>query len=275
MLFDTHAHLNAPAFGKDLEEVIGRTEKGGILLINVGYNFSSSERALEIGRKHPGFFSAVGLHPNNLDTGLLKIKKKEEDMERDFDFKKYEKLCLSDKVVAIGEIGLDYYWKPKTAQKKELFKQKQKELLSQQLALAKETDLPVIFHCRMAHRDLLEFLRQNRELRPEKAVAHGFVGNAAEMKDYLDMGYYLGLNGIIFKKIEGIDFEKNIRQIPLDRILLETDCPFLSPPGAGQLRNEPVFLNLVAERIAEIKKVDCQNLLQQTCKNARKLFDIP
>ena len=156
----------------------------------------------------------------------LRLNTKEEN----FDYEKYKELgSKSEKVVAIGEIGLDYYWKPKTKGKLELFKEKQKEVLFQQLNLAKELNLPVIFHCRMAHKDLIQFLKENKETRPPAAVAHGFVGNAEELKEYLNFGYYIGFNGIIFKKIEGIDFEENIRQTPLERILIETDCPYLTP----------------------------------------------
>jgi len=195
--------------------------------------------------------------------------------ENEFDFEKYKSLAENPKVVVIGEIGLDYYWRPKTTKKKEFFKQKQKDLLSKQLELAKELNLPVIFHCRMAHEDLLEILNYklktiNYQLR---GVMHGFVGTLEQLKEYLNFGFYIGFNGIIFKKIEGINFEENIRNTPLERILIETDCPYLIPsPVEG--RNEPLYVKYVAERIAEIKKISFEKVAEVSTENAKRLFKL-
>lgn len=233
MLIDAHAHLNFPAFGEDREEVIKRALESNIWVINIGTNYQSSKQAVEIAENHKeGIFATVGLHPINLETGLIKLKKdssEEADFENDFDFEKYKSLAISKKVVAIGEIGLDFYYKPKTAKKKEIFKEKQKELLLKELTLAKELNLPVIFHCRMAHQDLINFFLKNPDLRPKEALAHGFVGKEQELESYLNLGYYIGFNGIIFKKIEGINFEENIKKTPSEKIILETDSPYLAP----------------------------------------------
>lgn len=137
--------------------------------------------------------------------------------------------------------------------------------------MAKELNLPVIFHCRMAHKDLIQLLKEDKEARPPAAVAHGFVGNTEELKEYLSFGYYIGFNGIIFKKIEGIDFEENIRQTPLERILPETDCPYLTPPQIKG-RNEPIYVKHIAQRIAEIKNVSFEKVAEITFQNARDLF---
>lgn len=279
MLIDTHAHLNFAAFKSDAPEVIRRALDSDIWMINVGTKYETSKRAVEIAEKYPqGVFAAVGLHPIHLETGLVKIKNDEEEIEvktreEDFDYEKYKELAQNKKVVAIGEIGLDYYWRPKTTQKKELFKIKQKDLFLKQLKLAKELNLPVILHCRMAQGDLIQILKDNKELRPEKAVAHSFVGTLKELKDYLNFGYFIGFNGIIFKNIDGINFEENIRETPLERVLVETDCPYLTPPQI-EGRNEPLYLKYIIEKIAKVKEIDFEKMGQITTKNAQNLFKL-
>ncbi len=280
MLIDTHTHLNFNAFKNDFDEVIKSCLDNEIWLINVGSQYRTSKRAVEIAERYEkGVYAAIGLHPIHLETKLVKIKLDPEEIkfgtkEEEFDYGKYKALANSKKVVAIGEIGLDYYWKPKTKRKLELFKQKQKELLLKQLSLAKELNLPVIFHCRMGHKDLIEFLKEKRGIRPQKAVAHGFVGTWEELREYLNFGFYIGFNGIIFKKIEGINFEENIKNTPLDKILLETDCPYLTPPPFEDRRNSPLNLKYIAEKIVEIKGIKLEELIQTTTNNAKNLFKL-
>jgi len=297
MLIDTHAHLNFATFKNDVDEVIKKTLGNSIWVINVGTKYETSKKAVEIAEKYErGVYAIIGLHPIHLETGLVKIKNDQEEIElktkeEDFDYGKYKELALQSlgekgKVVAIGEIGLDYYWKPKTKRKLELFKERQKTALLKQLNLAKELNLPVCFHCRMAHKDLLEILNYklktiNYEL---KGVMHGFVGTAEQLKEYLKMGFYIGFNGIIFKSIKGINFEENIKSTPLDRILIETDCPYLTPPvsvnqcldqhKSAFIRNEPMYLKYVAEKIAEIKNLSFEKIAEITTKNAKKLFTL-
>jgi len=274
MIIDTHAHLNFDVFDKDRKKVIEKCQKNKVFVINVGINFETSKKAVEIAEKYKGMFASVGLHPLNLDTGLLKIKNQKEKLEKVFDSQKYKELAKSSKVVAIGEIGLDYYLKPKTKKKREIFKAKQKELLFEELKLAKKLNLPVIFHCRMAHFDLIQFLKENKEVFPEKAVLHSFVGKLEELKEYLNFGYDIGFNGIIFKKIEGISFEEIIKAVPLEKILVETDAPYLVPPQIKEKRNEPIFVKYIIERIAEIKNLEFEKVAEITFKNAKKLFKI-
>jgi TatD DNase family protein len=280
MLIDTHAHLNFNAYKKDVDEVIKRTLENNVWVINVGSQYPTSKRAVDIAEKYEKrIYAAIGLHPIHLETGLVKIKSDPEEIqfntqEENFDYQKYKELVSSPKVVAIGEIGFDYYWKPKTRKKLELFKEKQKEAVSQQLKLARESNLPVIFHCRMAHQDLIEFLLDNPEIKPEKAVAHGFVGNLEELQKYLEFGYYVGFNGIIFKSIEGINFEENIKKTPLERILIETDCPYLAPPPFKNQRNEPLYVKYIAQRIAQIKGLSFEEISKRTFGNAEELFQI-
>lgn len=279
MIIDTHTHLNLNAFKNDASEIIEKSLKENLWVINIGTQYSTSKEAQELACKYQkGVYASVGLHPINLETGLVKIKEDPDEgglKETYFDYEKYKNLAIKDKVVAIGEIGLDYYWRPKTNRKKELFKGKQKELLAQELKLAKELDLPVIFHCRMAHKDMINFLKERKDLRPRKAVAHGFVGTLEELKEYLNFGFFVGINGIIFKNIEGINFEENIKEIPLDKIVFETDAPYLTPPSFGEKRNEPSFIKETIKKTADIKKITFEEILEISSANARKLFNLP
>ncbi|MFH1714178.1 MAG: TatD family hydrolase [Candidatus Nealsonbacteria bacterium] len=270
-MIDTHAHLNFSVYKDDIEEVIERSLGENVWMINVGSQYGTSKRAVDIAQKYKeGVYAAVGLHPIHLQTGLVKIKDDPEEVqfkskEEEFDLGKYRELALDEKVVAIGEIGLDYYWKPKTKVRIEQFKEKQKKVLLGQLNLAKDLSLPVIFHCRMGHDDLIEILRDHKI----QGVIHCFTGNLEQAKQYLDMGMYIGLNGIIFK----MNLDEIIEKMPLGRILLETDCPYLIPPQE-EGRNEPVFIKHVAEKVAQIKDLKVEELIKITTENAKKLFKI-
>ena len=280
MLIDTHAHLNFNAYKTDSAEVIKRTLENDVWVINIGTQYDTSKKAVEIAEKHEeGVYAAIGLHPIHLNARLVKMKLDKEEVafnarEEEFDYNQYKELAKNEKVVAIGEIGLDYYYKPKTKRKLELFKEKQREALIQQLNLANELNLSVIFHCRMAHPDLIEILSENSEIKPQKAVAHGFVGNLEELQKYLNFGFYIGFNGIIFKSIEGIDFAANIKNTPLDKILVETDCPYLTPPPFENQRNEPLYVKYVAEKIAKIKNLSFEEISEITTDNTKKLFNL-
>ena len=256
--FDTHAHLNLSDFDKDRYEVVKRCLDNNVWLINVAIDYKSSKKAIEIAEKYnEGVYAAIGQHPSVLDEK--------------FDFEKFEKLCKSSgKVVAIGEIGLDYKYKPENAKEFVVFKQKQKELALEQIKLARKMDLPVIFHCRMAHQDLMKILNGNNL----RGVIHSFTGTWQEAKKYLDKGFYLGFNAIIFREIKGISFDEVIKKTPLDRILVETDCPFLTPPEEGSKKNEPMFVQHTIQRIAEIKELPFGKIAEITFENARKLFRI-
>lgn len=297
MLIDTHAHLNFNAFKGDADRVIRRCLENEVWTINVGTKYETSKKAVELAQKYKeGVFAAVGLHPIHLETGLVKIKNDTEEVEiktteQDFDYQKYKELAQNPKVVAIGEVGLDYYWKPKTKGRLEVFKQKQKETLLKQIELAKELNLPLILHCRMAHDDLIEILKLQVKIHELNGIIHCFTGTWEQAEKFLEMGFYLGFNGIIFKKIEGfaetpshlspsspsprsaINFAQVIKNTPLDRILLETDCPYLTPP---QLlgRNEPLNIKYVAQEVAKIKNLSYEEIARAATQNAKKLFRI-
>lgn len=277
MLVDSHAHLNFNAYKDDADEVIRRSLDNNVWVVNVGSQYETSKRAAEIAESYPeGVYVAVGLHPIHLSSGIFKTKIDKEEIEFEtreevFDYQKYKDLAQSKKVVAIGEIGLDYYYRPKTKVKLEQFKQRQKEVFLKQLELAKELNLPVIFHCRAAQEDLIDILDTRYKIQDTKSggVIHCFTGNLEQAQKYLEMGFYLGFNGIIFK----LDLNEVIKKTPLDKILIETDCPYLTPPQESG-RNEPIFVRYVAEKIAEIKNLSYEEIAEITADNAKKLFKI-
>ena len=305
MLVDTHSHLNFKAYDKDREEVIQRTQKEGVVCIDVGTKYETSKNAIELAEKNDGIYAAIGMHPIHIKTDLLKLKmdspptnfeleggntkfnhktnskleggKEEgafEPLGEEFDKARYRDLVLrsrsdegKDKIVAIGEIGLDYYYKPKTTSRLEQFKSLQKKVFTEQLDLAKELNLPVIIHCRMAHNEIIEILGNYKGL---MGTIHCFTGSWEQAQKYMDLGFYLGINGIIFK----MDLDEVIKNAPLDKILVETDCPYLTPPEAGAGRNEPIFVKHVIQKIADLKGISFGEVAQATTENAKKLFKL-
>lgn len=287
MLIDTHTHLNFQAFKEDAPEVIERSLADKIWVINVGSQLETSRRAVELAEKYSeGVYAAIGFHPIHVTGEMLKNKLDPEELAvqekiSEFNIDDYRKLALGPRgrrVVAIGEIGLDYYYKPKTKIRLEEFKNRQKQVLLEQMNLAKELDLPIAFHCRSAHGDLIEILNTKYKILDTKSelrgVIHCFTGSIEQMQRYLDLGLYLGFNGIVFKSIPGIDWQEIITKAPLEKILVETDAPYLTPPEAGQERNEPLFMKYVVQEIAKIKQVSYQEVSEITTQNARELFSI-
>lgn len=269
MIFDTHAHLNFFEFDKDRDEIIKKCLSSQIGIINVGTNFKSSEKCIKIAEEYSNIFASIGLHPSNIDSEFLKSKEDQEEvegvLEKDFDYEAYKKLAMSNKVVAIGECGLDYWYKPKGSTKKESFKEEQKKVFINQLDLAEELNLPVIIHCRNAFDDIFNILSK----RKNKGVFHCFTGTKEDVERFSSLGLYFGINGIIFK----MELEEAIKNIPLDRILLETDCPYLSPPMFEE-RNSPLSLKYVIEEISRIKGISTKEIEEITYKNTKDLFNI-
>ena len=289
MLLDTHAHLNFNGYKENFEEVIKRTLENDVWMINVGSQYETSKKAVEIAERYEkGVYAAVGLHPIHLAEGIFKVKMDKEETvfqtkNENFDYEKYKGLTQSKKVVAIGETGLDYYYRPKTKIRLEQFKNKQKEVFLKHLELAMELKLPVIFHCRMAHQDLIEVLNSKFKIQNSKitGVIHCFTGTWEQAGQYLEMGLYLGFNGIIFKPAPyrtdgsgaGLNLDEIIKKTPLERILIETDCPYLVPPPMSG-RNEPLYVKYVAEKIAKIKNLSFEEISEITTGNAKKLFNL-
>ncbi len=281
MIIDTHSHLNFNAFKDDSEEVIKKTLDDNIWIINVGTKYETSQKAIEIAEKYgEGVYAAIGLHPIYAAAEFMKVKTDPDEgefliHEQDFNKEKYKRLALSGsrRVVAIGEIGLDYYYKPKTTGKLVQFKEKQKQIFLEQLDLARELNLPVILHCRMAHDDVIEILL-NYSLPTTNykliGVIHCFTGTLEQAQKYIEMGFYIGINGIIFK----FNIDEVIKNISLDKIVVETDCPYLTPAPEGNKRNEPIFIKHTIQKIADLKNISFDEVCQKTTQNARKLFDI-
>jgi len=276
MLIDTHCHLNFRAFEKDVDKVVSRTLAEDIWMINIGSQLETSRKAVELAEKYnEGVYAAIGLHPIHVTGSLMKNKLDPEELVaqesiKKFDIEDYRKLARSKKVLAIGEIGLDYYYKPKTKIRLEEFKNQQKQVLFEQMDLAKELDLPIAFHCRSAHEDLIGILKTQKV----KGVIHCFTGNPEQARQYLEMGFYLGFNGIIFKQIPGLNWTEIIQKMPLGKILVETDSPYLTPPVANQERNEPLFVRYVVQEIAKIKQVSYEEVAEITTQNAQGLFNL-
>ena len=272
MIVDTHSHLSFKAYDADREEVIKRNLENGVSCIDVGTKYETSKRAIELAEKNENIFAAIGMHPIHIKTDLLKLKMDEEEgafepLGEEFDKEKYLELAKSPKVVAIGEIGLDYYYKPKTKTRLEEFKKLQKEVFIQQLDLAEELNLPVIIHCRMAFGDLYEILKTKNI----KGVIHCFTGNLEQAKQFMGLGFYIGINGIIFK----LDLDEVIKNAPLEKLLVETDCPYLTPPAEEKdKRNEPIFVKHVIQKIADLKGITFDQVAETTTQNAKKLFNI-
>ena len=280
MIIDTHSHVNFNAYKDDRDEVVRRTLAEGVWMINVGTKYETSKSAIELAEKNEtGVYAAIGLHPIYAAAEFQKIKTDPDEgeflvKEQDFDKERYKELAKSKKVVAIGEIGLDYYYRPKSATKLEEFKAKQKKVFVEELDLAKELNLPAIIHVRMAHDDVIEIL-ENYQLPTTNykltGVIHCFTGTWEQAQKYMSLGFYLGINGIIFK----FNIDEVIRQTPLDKILVETDCPYLTPIAEGKdKRNEPIFVKHVIQKIAELKVISFGEVASATTANAKKLFKI-
>ncbi len=284
MLIDTHGHVNFNAFKDDSNQVLRRAMENDIWAIMPGTQFSTSEKAVKLAQKYEqGVYAAIGLHPIHLEEREVdvlevqsaKVEKQPwmifETRNEEFNYEKYKILGQSKKVVAVGECGLDYYYEPKGKEKREGFRMKQRTTLALQIKLAQELNLPVILHCRKAHDDLIGFLRDKKI----RGVVHCYTGTIAQAEKFYEMGFYFGFNGLIFKKVPALPNPSEvIANIPLERILLETDSPYLAPPEAKTERNEPLFVKYIAEEIARIKKLSVEKIATATTQNAKSLFKI-
>ena len=252
-LFDSHTHLQSPVFDNDRERVVGRILTDNIGVINVGADKESSVKAIELAKKYPNNMrAAVGCHPHYIE-------------EFNYDF--FKNLAQKPEVVAIGECGLDYYFRTEDNESK--IKNLQKEVFIKHIKLAKEVDKPLMIHCRDAFQNLIEILQTTKYKLQTNNVLHFFTGTMEDAKQLLGMGFYFTFNGLItFNR----DFDEIIKYIPLDKILLETDAPYVAPLSCRGKRNESAHIIETAEKMAEIKGVSLEKTSGQTTKNAIKIF---
>ncbi len=256
-LIDTHCHLDFGDFDKDRDEVIRRAYDGGVRkIINIGCDLERAKKALEIAQKYDFIFATVGLHPQEAADGNEKF------------FLELKNLLKEPKVVAIGECGLEFYDKYDNYETRE----KQKEVFLRQLELAKEFKKPVIIHCRNAYSEVLEILKEEKEKNPElNGVVHFFSGRMSQAEDFFKLGFLISFTGVItFAR----DYDRVIKEAPLEKIMIETDAPFVAPVPFRGKRNEPFYVKYVVEKIAEIKNLTFEEVVTATMKNAEELFGI-
>lgn len=264
MLIDTHAHLNLREFDKDREKIIDHCLRNDIYIINVGLDYETSQKAIEIAEKYnKGVYASIAIHPHS--TGK----------ER-FNVSKFKQLAKSPKVVAIGESGLDYMFCEHDKKMQKL----QEKVFIQHLQLAKQLNKPIIIHCRKLFPEILKIIKQNLSIKP-KGVLHCYMGRWSYAQQYLDLGFYISFTGLI---TYARDYDKVIRNTPIERIMVETDAPYLIPEPVrsldkepkfkGRPRNEPQYVKYITQKIAEVKGVEYEQLADQTTQNAKQLFRI-
>ena len=277
-MIDTHSHVNFNTFKDDADKVIQSALDKKIAIINVGSQISTSRRAVELAKKYSRVFAAIGLHPVQLqdeevvEEGITFTTRKEE-----FNYDTYKELAKQKGVIAIGETGLDYYHIQERVNKAEIIED-QKKVFHQHIDLANEMKLPMIIHTRSgknnsdeACRDILSELKKN----PPKysGVMHCYAGPIELIKEFVQLGLYISFNGILTFDKSGL-IEKILFSTPEDRILTETDCPYLTPtPYRGQ-RNEPAYVEFVVSKIAELKSRSFADIDLLTTRNAERLFHI-
>lgn len=269
-LIDAHTHIQFAAFREDADVVIQGALDQGIWMVNVGTQRDTSSKAVELANKYTeGVYATVGLHPIHTDKSFHDEQELGGDegftsRGEEFDVNYYRKLAQDPKVVAIGECGFDYYRLDKES------KEKQEEAFRKQIELAHELKKPLMIHCRQAFDDLIRVLEPNTyNLAP--SIIHFFSGTIEHARQLLDMGFSFTFGGAITFTH---DYDEVVKYIPLDRILLETDAPYVAPAPYRGKRNEPLYVVEVAKKVAELKQCDLGLVNQQTVKNTRNLLKI-
>lgn len=263
-LIDIHAHLNFAAFDKDREAVVERTLKGGVWCINIGTQKGTSETALNIALKHPGMYATVGFHPIHTAKSYHDPEEaSEESVAYDFHYEDFKKMAQNEKVVAIGECGLDFFHL-----EREEDKEKQEKIFRKQIELSLEISKPLMIHCRDAYDEVLKILKEYPGV---KGNVHFFAGDWEVAQKFLDLGFYISFTGVItFAK----QYHKIIKNMPIDRLMIETDAPYVAPEKYRGKRNEPLYVEEVAKKIARLRGMELKEVAEITTKNARKLFNI-
>ena len=254
MLVDTHAHLQWASFDKDREKVISRAKKVGVeYIVNIGFDVDGSIKAIDLAEKHRGLYATVGIHPHNASQLNQKV------------LDKLRELSDNPKVVAIGEIGLDYYRNLSP-------RQAQKAAFEAQLLLAEELKLPVVIHDREAHADTLRILSKFQE--KMTVIMHCFSGSKEMAEQCVKSNFYISFAGpVTFPNSHKL--HEIAKWIDLNKILLETDSPWLAPQNMRGKRNEPAFIPFIAKKIADLKGISVNELSEATTENAREIFQLP
>lgn len=254
MLFDTHVHLNAWQFKEDREETIQRAFDAGVeYMVVVGFDHETIPLAIELAEQYENIYAAVGWHP----VDAIDMTEKELDW--------IEELSKHPKVVAIGEMGLDYHWDKS-------HKDVQKEVFRKQIRLAKRIEMPIIIHNREATEDIIQIL-QEEDAQTVGGIMHCYSDSIRHVQACLDMNFYISLGGPVTFKNAPLPKEVAI-EIPMDRLLIETDAPYLAPHPKRGKRNEPAYVRLVAEKIAELREISLEKVAEETTQNAFRLFGI-
>lgn len=252
MFFDTHTHINTKAFNDDLLEVLLRAEQEKVLeMAVVGFDEVTIKRSLELATQYENIYSIIGWHPTETPTYTMAVEKQ---LQHDL---------AQQKVVALGEIGLDYHWMTASPQEQE-------KVFRRQIAISREMNLPISIHTRDAMEDTYRILKSEQFC---GGIMHSFSGNVLDMQRFLDLGMSISLSGVVtFKK--SLDLHEVAKVVPLDRLLIETDAPYLSPVPFRGKRNEPSYVKHVAEMIATLRGCSVEEIGNATTQNARKLFKI-
>lgn len=254
MIFDTHAHYDDDAFDEDRDELLsGMTAKNVEYIVNVGASIESSKRSIALAEKYPFIYAAVGVHPD--EVGELNEEK----------FNRLREWTKHEKAKAVGEIGLDYYW---DKEQHDL----QKHWFMRQMELAHEANLPIIVHSREAAKDTLDMIIAAKPL-DLPGIIHCYSYSVEQAREYLNMGYYIGIGGVLtFKNAKKL--KEVAEYAPLSRIVLETDCPYLAPVPYRGKRNDSSKLSYVVEELAAIKQMPVEEVLRITNENGKKLYHI-
>lgn len=254
MIFDTHAHYDDEAFNEDREKLIDEISRSEIRkIVNVGANLVTSQNSVDLSKKYDFFYAAVGVHPDDAaevtDEGIERLRE----------------LAKGKKVVAVGEIGLDYYWNKDNSDL-------QKTAFKRQIELARELSLPIIVHSRDAAADTMEILHET-DAGKLGGVIHCFSYSPEIALESVKMGFYIGIGGVVtFKNAKKI--KESVEAIPLEKIVLETDCPYLAPDPFRGKRNSSLYLEYVVKEIARLKGIDENTVMEQTFKNALNMYNI-
>ncbi|MBI5153340.1 MAG: TatD family hydrolase [Parcubacteria group bacterium] len=275
MLFDSHTHLQFAGYDDDRDAVIARTKEAGVSMVNVGTDVTSSVFALELAKQYnfEGMYATLGFHPTNIER-RHDVQEKKEEYYEEFNKEQFLNLAKDDGFLMIGECGLDYFHI-----KDEALRNVEKKIFLDQFEAAVTCKKPLMIHCRPdkdddAYNDLYQLLKSDfHSLLATSGIVHFFVGSNETAKKFLDLGFYLSFGGAItFKKAE--DHKERVRYAPLDRIVLETDAPYVTPEPHRGKRNEPMYVRHVAEVIANIKGVSFREVEEQTFKNTKTVLGI-